>query len=207
MAIALDATSSGQGTVGTTITFAHTCAANALLVVFVGSQDGVGAPTVTYNSVAMTQIASTNTNMSCYAFILLNPSSGANNVVVTKDSGTDYAASAISFTGAGGYDATNTSNAASGTSGSVTVNTNRTTGFVVAAQSLANNGSATYTGSGTEFVDRTNGGSDSFQSSYEAYAGSANITSSWTWGSNGKNCRVGVEIYQTGGTSGFLMFM
>lgn len=208
MAILPDATASGQGAAGTTITFSHTCAVNAVLIVSVGAQDGVGVATVTYDGVAMTQVDDTNTNMRTTQFVLLTPNSGAHNVVVTKDNGTDYAASSISFTGAGGVSATNTANGNSASaSGTITLNTATTgNGYVVSALAQANNPVTlpSYTGAGTQFVSRANG-TDDFASSYTAFAAGGNVTDSWTWVIVGKYSIASVEVYEAAAaaTGGF----
>lgn len=103
MAIAFDAASSAFQTGGTSLSHSHTCTgSNLILIVFVWRVDANTdvITGVTYNSVAMTQIANfTNTTERMYGFYLINPSTGANNVVVSSSSSTRWAQLAASYTG------------------------------------------------------------------------------------------------------------
>lgn len=91
MAIAFDASS--QGTAGnpvTSITWSHTCASGAVLVVQAGSGATNTISGVTYNGVAMTAVDSytdTTNALKNTSWILLNPASGANNIVVSASLG------------------------------------------------------------------------------------------------------------------------
>lgn len=107
MAVAFDASSSGQFASGLSVTVSHTCASGAMLVVFVG-YSFVAFTTVsgvTYNGVAMTSQGSvTNgSNQRLMVFTLTNPASGANNIVVSFNDNTSLAMGVIgvSVTGAG----------------------------------------------------------------------------------------------------------
>jgi hypothetical protein len=112
--ITLDATSvSGTTPVisGTTITWNHTVTSsgsNRALFVLVGGVVPTQVVTgVTYNGVAMTNIVQArdngNSELFNYIYVLVNPSTGTNSIVVTWNaaltSGGFAAASAISFTG------------------------------------------------------------------------------------------------------------
>lgn len=106
MAIAFDA--SAVATLvnpGTSSTWAHTCTgANGIL--FVGVFGDLGAAGhisgATYNAVAMTQIASIQVpgDRWLYLFYLLNPASGANNVVVSAAASIAIQGMSSSYTGA-----------------------------------------------------------------------------------------------------------
>lgn len=100
MAIALDSTSNGTDT-NTSLTISHTCAgANRLLVVGIlaGSSDVITG--VTYNSVAMTRVdISNNGNSTAYMYYLLGPSTGTNNIVISRSPSGLIIADAASFTG------------------------------------------------------------------------------------------------------------
>lgn len=106
MAIATDADSSGTPTgSATSISWSHTCAAGAVLVVTCGWQGSTDTTGATYNGVAMTQLYSVNDsafgNVARTAgFILKNPASGANTVQVNFATAADLlGAAARSYTG------------------------------------------------------------------------------------------------------------
>lgn len=137
MAIALDATSSSANQVGSSVTFAHTCSgSNRILIV--GISIAAGIPTVssvTYNGVALTQIASVlgvAADRRTELWYLIAPATGSNNIVVTLSGapGAFFNVGAVSYTGAkqsGQPDVSaNTSNttAVTTTSQSVTTTTN-----------------------------------------------------------------------------------
>lgn len=100
MAIAFDAATDGSFG-ASPLTFAHTCTGSDLaLFVMCSTNDGV-TPTATYNGVAMTRIASATTTggRDSHLFILVNPATGANNVVITASAGNVFGG-ASSYTGA-----------------------------------------------------------------------------------------------------------
>lgn len=210
MAIALDATSSGTATAGTTVTIAHTCTgANLVLIVVVGGTDGITTPTVTYNAVSMTLVASKNvSNMSSFTFALVGPATGTHNIVVTKGSGDEIGGMGISFTGAGGYSAVNSSDGNS-TTASLTVTTATTgAGYVVTGGTTNVVASAAYTGAGAEYADLASASQD-YHAAYTAFAAGADVTDSWTFASN-KWALSGVEVYELSTSSNtdsmFLVF-
>ena len=93
MAIALDATSNSGNTTGTTTaTLSHTCSWTDRIL-FVATINNNATPTtvteVTYNGIAMTNIGgvlATTGAANTYLWYLINPSTGANNIVATKSS-------------------------------------------------------------------------------------------------------------------------
>lgn len=198
MAIALDSTSSGQDAAGSTITIAHTISgSDRVLVLVVSSQDGVGTPSATYDSVAMTLLVTKNVagQMASWTFALVAPNTGTHNIVVTKDNLTEYAGMAVSFTGAGGTSATGSNSAGSGNP-TITVTT-ATTGAGYVVTGGAKNGSAsgaTYTGAGTEFASITGTSNFSF-AAYTAFAAGADVTDGWTI-TSAKWALTGVEVYE-----------
>lgn len=108
MAIAFDATSTGNGS-GTSITVAHTCTGdNRILWVGVRTFDGSTPASdpvsgITYNGVAMTLAGTRNnpaTDQVSYLYYLIAPATGANNIVVSCSSVDEIAVRATSYTGA-----------------------------------------------------------------------------------------------------------
>lgn len=140
MAIAFDA--STQGTAGSSSpqTYSHTTTgSNRILFVSIFTQGSVTG--VTYGGVSMTQLGTTSYSSPtgvCYLFMLVNPTLGANNVVVTH-SGSYTASVAASYTGAKQTDqpdttvATNTTGAGSATTLATTVTTGSDNAWVVTA--------------------------------------------------------------------------
>jgi hypothetical protein len=96
VAIAFDAATSNDNV---SSTFAHTCAVGATIL-FVGWRNNGTLSGVTYAGVSMTQIQSTVSNTDQYSFwYILNPASGANNVVLSGSGITTQWAVAASYTG------------------------------------------------------------------------------------------------------------
>ncbi len=101
MAIAFDAAASGV-TDQASLTYAHTCTGSNLILFVSSYSVGDVVSGITYNGVAMTKIGSSvqttgTTNYSCM-FYLVNPATGAHNVVVSTALGSTYS-SAASYTG------------------------------------------------------------------------------------------------------------
>lgn len=124
MAIAFDASASGNNAGASSLTIAHTCTgSDRLLLVGVFCQE---TPTsydvvtgVTYNGVAMTQLAKIDCGIAVqgvYLYGLLAPATGANNIVVSASTTTDVLElKSLSYTGvkqSGLPDASDTSNGA-----------------------------------------------------------------------------------------------
>ena len=106
MALALDSSAIASFAVGTTRTWSHTCTGSTLILV-VSSYNATGldhTTGVTYNGVAMTKInsiAGTPAIISAVSmWYLVNPATGANNVVVTSSASDNQAGTSESFTGA-----------------------------------------------------------------------------------------------------------
>lgn len=109
MAIAFDvATAGGSSTVGTTLTFAHTCTGTDRILFVMATGDNVASSAtdditgVTYAGAAMTFINKTfvAADRYRYLFYLIAPATGANNVVITSStSGGFKSGNASSYTG------------------------------------------------------------------------------------------------------------
>jgi hypothetical protein len=113
MAIAYDTSTDGgnNGGANGTLSWSHTTSGSdrLLIVTLFGDSDG-GADdisSITYNSVGLTLLAKrTDAGLfrAMYVYYLLNPASGANNVVVTAGSTHYLGAGAASYTGVGSLD-------------------------------------------------------------------------------------------------------
>jgi hypothetical protein len=207
MAIAVDTTASGIAS-ATSVTFSHTCTGSDLVLVVNVYVKADNISTVTYNSVAMTQVAAeTSGNPRVYTYVLVGPATGAHNVVATGGASTTViGASSVSFTGATGSSAANTATANSA-SAALTITTNKQSGFVVVGYGCANATVPTYTGGGTEYGAQTSG-NDRIRSAYEAFSGGADKTETWSLDGGGGIWHMsGVEIYETLPSGGFFMFM
>lgn len=102
--IAFDAASTGIVNPGTSLTFAHTCTgSNRVLVVGVSIINNAAdlVTGVTYSGVAMTQVCNDGVNTERhYLYVLINPASGSNNVVISASSSQIMVGTASSYTGA-----------------------------------------------------------------------------------------------------------
>lgn len=114
MAIALDNTAQAS-TGATSLTFAYTCTgSNLILFVGVEVNNGSTGVTASYNGVSLTQIgfkANATDGNDFYLFMLVNPATGSNNIVLTTSTGGNLFGMVASYTGAaqtGQPDATST---------------------------------------------------------------------------------------------------
>lgn len=127
MAVTYDSSANGNAN-STTLSFNHTCAANATLYVGVMTNDPTTVSGVTYNSVAMTAQGTPfndgGNNFKLSVFKLLNPASGTNSVSVTISSSGTFRAVSVSYTGS---DTLSQPNAAStNTANTTTISTTTT---------------------------------------------------------------------------------
>ena len=202
-AITRDATSTGGADFATSASWSHTIGSNisnTVLVLIVGSHacsDDL-ATSATYNSVAMTRLASEiNNSNTIELWYLLNPSTGANTLAVNFDNSCSIATVATSYynvnqTTPFGTAVTTDSAGSSVTSSSLTVTS--------AANETVIDGLSTFfdtqtAGSGqTELgkMDRNPGGNQVTASSEEAGAASVDMT--WSWTTAGRSAAVGVSM-------------
>ena len=189
MAIAFDAGSQGDSGSATSLTVSHTCTgSDRILLVSVGTWDGVGVPvvpTVTYNAVSMTQVATllfgSSGDQRLTMFRLVAPATGANNIVVSASSASDIVMAATSYTGVDqttplGTPGTDTSPSDT----EVTQALTSETGDLVIDCVAWYNQSITVGSGQTARVTNDNGASlDSVAMSDEA--GATSVTMSWSW--------------------------
>jgi hypothetical protein len=208
MAIAIDSTSSGMASAGTTVTVSHTVSGSQRMLVVGVATNGAVPSGVTFNGVAMTLKTSGNSggNISS-VWYLAAPDVGTFNIVVTKGSGVGTALGGISFTGAdpviGG------SNNASGTSAtaSTIVTVAGTSGYVVDCVWTGNPTPSVGAGQ-TQYWSLPNFASSTRDAagSYELHAGGS-TTMSWTlasdaWAISAVEVKAAPPV-----TSGFFNFM
>lgn len=130
MPLAFDASTGGQVSPGTSLTYSHTCTgSDRILIVAVGVNTETDVVTgVTYNTVAMTRdVYQTNAggSIGAYLYRLVNPATGANDIVVSTNTSVNIRSASASYTGAkqsGQPDATasNETDAADSTTLSIT---------------------------------------------------------------------------------------
>lgn len=157
-AIAFDAVGAGNAT-ATSVTFAHTVTgSNTILFVGVYSSGGDFVTGVTYAGTAMAQQNKVNdpNGNTDYIYMLVNPTTGTNNVVITRSDIDALCGRSVSYTGAaqtGQPDAKNTGNSGATTAG-ITVNVT-----TVADNSwgvmFGNNNQASIDSSSTNFTRRS----------------------------------------------------
>ena len=105
MAIVLDANTNLGSAFATSLTTSHTCS-GVNRILFVGGWGDTASDNwtgVTYNGVPMTRVSSVRyggTDRYDYVYALLNPATGANNVVISANNSGGISANATSFTGA-----------------------------------------------------------------------------------------------------------
>lgn len=154
MAIAFDAQSASaySGPSSTTVTWSHTCTGSDRLLVVGVYTTNDNLTGVTYNGVSCTFIGKINgTTDYIHLYYLLNPASGANNVVATASSALLGYGQATSYTGvqqSGQPDASNSSRSASTTSFSTSVTTIADNCWLVG---IIYGGGTIVAGSGTTF--------------------------------------------------------
>ena len=158
--IAIDATSQSSGS-GTTITWSHSTAGqNRYLIVGATAMTGSFVSSVTYNSVAMTRLVRAYSGSSypnAELWGLPNPTTGANNIIVTFNNAPTAGAtvSGVSYNYVSQFSAIATSGSASGSSTAplVFMTANSIVGII------GESGSATFTAgaSQTQRVNYTTG--------------------------------------------------
>lgn len=200
MAVAFDAAASTIGTSVSSLTFAHTCTgSNRLLIVGVSYGDATDTVSgVTYNSVAMTSVASANqagAQVTAHIWRLIAPDTGANNVIITfTGTVTEAVGGAMSFTGVDqttplGTAATNTGGAGSTT---ITVTVSSAADEIVVDTQVLNNAGATVDASQTARWDRD--GSVLASGGGSTETGAASTVMSWDVPGGCSYATVGVGI-------------
>lgn len=147
MALAFDGAAAGSSAAATQITYSHTNNGNILVVGASTESNGV-VGTVTYNGVSMTPAgtATNNSSEKAYLFYLLNPTSGANNVVVSVSASVGIRSCSVSYTGAqqsGQPDATSMGSIAAGTTISGTLTTVANNDWIIGYSNSSTGGSPT----------------------------------------------------------------
>lgn len=102
MPIALDTSVNGGTASATSLTFAHTCTGTNLMLFVAVQSDSDGITGVTYNGVPMSRVTKNTTGNSTgilYIYSLFNPTTGANNVIISASSSMGLKGMAISYTG------------------------------------------------------------------------------------------------------------
>lgn len=164
MAIARDSSTFDEQT-GTSATVSHTVSGSDT-VLFVGfstsSTSGDIATGVTYNAVSMTQVVKVDTVITgrfTYIYGLLNPATGANDVVISISESKTIRSASVSYTGVDQgqtlTDITDTDQAGTGTTTTINMTTtsDNSWGFMVVK---ADNGTIA-AGSGTTLIGVTSG--------------------------------------------------
>lgn len=161
-AIALDSANAGatNASASTSLSWSHTCTGSNLgLIVGIGYREVSGTRSATYNGVAMTSVVvdgTKDTNSVTEIFKLIAPSTGANNVVLTKENDISTGGS-ISFSGADQTALTGDTDKQVHTVTSETLlslDTTRANSFLVAMEWLGVNLALTQSNGQTEVFDR-----------------------------------------------------
>jgi hypothetical protein len=216
MAIAYDATAHGYTVSDTSITFSHTTGTGSDRILWVGVRTGDATDRVTgvtYNSVSMTQAikkADASGSQYIYLYYLVNPASGAHDVVVTLGSSQSIIAISASYSGASQInqpDSTADALVSPGTS--ITTNTTVVGSACWVLGFIANNGTLAMTASTGVGAVRDNG---SFAGNVTSLGDSnANVSAGsygMTWTSSSQNmAQVLASFSQTASGGGILLFM
>ena len=152
--LAYDATAHGAVLPGTSITYSHTCTgSDRILIVGVceaGSTSATGM-TVTYNGVSMTAVTGSpkanGTSSQAWLFYLINPATGANNVVVSWTGSTYMRSISASYTGAKQSAQPNAHNEANATGTTITTTATSTENSCWNISFVAGDGATAFTAS------------------------------------------------------------
>lgn len=149
--IAFDTSTTAFTHSGSSLTWSHTCTGtDRFLVVFVMCSSSKSISSVTYNGVAMTAHPSSGGGQRIIPYVLANPASGANNIVVTMTSTTYIYPVASSYTGVDQTNPVDTSNQTSQSASSTTSNFTTTVDncwAVMAARQASTGNTSASTGS------------------------------------------------------------
>ena len=182
MAIAFDATSNG-GTTGTSLTFSHTTSGTNRLLMVYTFFDNDTITGVTYNSVSMTKLDQIDfTTNRIAAWILVDPASGANDIVVSSSSSTPINAQGVSYTGCAQSGQPDAQGSAGGTSQSspidLTITVATTNSWLVGGVRVNGTGNSS---AGTDTTQRLSAnGIQSYDSNAALATGSQTIQATFT---------------------------
>ncbi len=224
MSIAFDAAVNKTDASGTSQTFSHTCGSGSNRILFVGTRINTTSDNVTgitYGGVAMTRINTvTRNNVTVddparnYLYYLVNPSTGANNVVISSSGSVGFSSLSASYTGAsqtGVPDASNT-NAHTGADVSDSITTSVTTNAdnCWAICTIDNNSSNSVTANGgTTLRCGTASYTMGDNNAAKTPAGSVSLgASAFTASANSSACMASFAPFVAPSANGdFLMFM
>jgi hypothetical protein len=211
MAVAV-VTSAGLGVTGVdTDTVAIDCTGANALVVFVARSfsSATVVNSVTYNGVAMTQDFTATLPPGVDAWVLANPSTGSNNVVVTMAAACDIGVAAVALSGVDTTDIlraanqTTAASAASTVSNSITSATDELVLDYVAINGNPATLAVTAANGQTELLNFIDSG-NSIRNGLSWKAGAASVTSGWAIGAGASNIGqmlVAVKAAAGGGSS------
>lgn len=206
MAVAFDAAADGAADSGSSVSYSHTCSgSDRLLIVGVAWRGTQTVSSVTYNGVAMTQVAAhaaggNNTRVKQY--YLINPASGANTVSVTMSGATNLVVGSISFNGAHQTTPLGTQATATGTSGNPSVSVSSASDEIVVDSLSYDRASSLTVGAGqTQRYNRDDNGGGDLWGAGSTEAGAASVTMSWTAGASEGWAIAGVSVKPSGGAA------
>lgn len=204
--VTIDTVASGGANVTTSLTFSHTTAgANRVLIVGCAWRTGSSQEVtgVTYNSIAMTKSteSSNQPSMKVAMWQLINPTIGANNVVVTLDNAANFACGSISVNGANQTSiarssVTNEDTTTVATTLSSTLPTTQTTDFAIDAIVVQTDVAASLTASGGQTQRLGLVANTEITLGMSTKTGASGTTAmGWTWtgGNRVKMCAVDLQ--------------
>lgn len=199
MAIAFDASTQGTAGVTSPQTYSHTCTGSDLIlyvhIYTVGTGNQVTG--VTYNGVSMTSVGSIDLSTfgRTYLYRLVNPASGANNVVITYSGSQVYGVSvATSYTGALQSGGTFVSNTAVDATPDVSVVLTPNSSGNWIAMAMGNDGAAPFGGGGSASVRQI--GSNVAIIAYDTNGGVSGSTTMTATMVGGNNLSVVAESFE-----------
>lgn len=187
------------------VTYAHTCTGSNLVLVVVVAWTASATRTVTgvtYNGVALTQVASARREVTFIdtsvsgvdIWYLINPATGTHNIIATVSAvGTFVWGGGISFTGAHQSSVVGTANTATGTSTAPSVAITSAVGEIVVGGVMARADSEGQLTSGDtqKWCSRETAGFNGATNNGATQVGAASVTMDWTsnlndvWGATG----------------------
>lgn len=187
-AVAFDAASEGRGS-ASPVTISHTTSGSDRVLYVQTNKRGAAVTGVTYGGVAMTQIDTTIAigNSEVRLWRLINPASGANNVVVTMTSPNFCKVEILSVTGAdqttpeGTISQTSVGGATS-ISQTVTIPTDGISAQFGAAEDTTAPANPSFTSNGTNQTERTDGAPEGYEfGTSSTQTGSGSVSAQFTF--------------------------